>query len=344
MSRFLVRAARVLALSLAAVGAAAQARVLTLSRQAETSAIVRDAVTGGVTPGTLSGAPGRLLVEVGAIAGDPVHDLLYVGVQPDPADSAAGDPVALAVVAYGEFGVPSGSVVADAGWYFAALAFDDGSSSLVGAVADRTGLASPRLFSIATHGGTALDAPVYVDVAAGCCRLASGIATWKADSHDLLTIGRRDGDSEDQLLRFGFDGGSGLPDAYPIAGDRVVALAADPLDGQVYALLRSALDFTYLARITWSTPGTPVTLSAIGSTPSACCYVGSGPAAIDGEGSARALYAFTRDASAPAAMQLGAFAFASGAQAIANPASEGYGLWADAIAFSDRIFADGFDG
>lgn len=344
MSCRLLGAACALALSCVVAGTPVHARVLTLSRQTDTTAIVRDAVTGAATTATLVSAQDRLLVDVGAMAADPQHDLLYVGVQPDPAGSAAADPVALAVVPYGDFAAPGGAVSADAGEYFAALAFDSGASRLVGVVVERSGPPTPRLFTIATHGGTVIDAPVHVDVAAGCCRFASGIAAWKADSQDLLMVGRRDGDTEDQLLRFGYAGGSGMPDAYPIAGDHVVALAADPLDGQVYALLRSVLDFTYLARITWSTPGTPVTLSAIGSTPSTCCHVGSGPAAIDGDGSDRALYAFTRDAESPASMQLAAFAFTTGADATVNVAVDGYGLWTDAIAFTDRIFADGFDG
>ena len=156
-------------------------------------------------------------------------------------------------------------------------------------------------------------------------------------------VGRRSGDSGDQLLRFAFAGGTS-PEAWPIPGDRIVALAFDTQSGSVYALARSALDVTYLARVTWTTPGTPVTLTAVGSAPASCCYVAAGPAAIDGAGSARALYALTRNAQAPAAMSLSAFNLASGAQTTANASMRGYGLWFDAAASFDRIFADGFDG
>jgi hypothetical protein len=179
--------------------------------------------------------------------------------------------------------------------------------------------------------------------APGCCRLTRGVAAWRATTRELFAIGRNTGDAEDQLLRFDVGTGSALPDDYPIADDRVVALAVDAEDGSLYALARSTLDFTYLARITYTAPGTPVTLSAIGSAPAACCYVAAGPATIDGAGSARALYALTRDATAPADMQLSRFDFSSGNPVVVNTTIEGYGLWTDAAASLDRIFANGFD-
>jgi hypothetical protein len=42
-------------------------------------------------------------------------------------------------------------------------------------------------------------------------------------------------------------------------------------------------------------------------------------------------------------MQLSRFDFSSGKPVIVNAAIEGYGLWTDAAASLDRIFADGFD-
>jgi hypothetical protein len=318
------------------------ARVLTLTRQTDTTAIVQDATNGDAAANALASPQDRLFVE-GGLAADVGRDLVYVASLPDPAGSAAGNPHVLLVGAYGSAPIPSGSMTAPPGLYFAALAFDAPSSSVIGLISDPGGTLSTQVFTVATNGGTAFGIPAYMAAAPGCCRLARGVAAWRATTRELFAVGRNTGDAEDQLLRFDVGTGSALPDEYPIADDRVVALAVDAEDGSLYALARSTLDFTYLARITYTAPGTPVTLSAIGSAPATCCYVAAGPATIDGAGSARALYALTRDATAPTAMQLSRFDFSSGNPVIVNTAIEGYGLWTDAAASLDRIFADGFD-
>jgi hypothetical protein len=322
--------------------APAAARVLTLTKRSDTTAIVQDATDGDAAANALVSPQDRLFVE-GGLAADVAHDLVYVARLPDPAGGAAGTPHGLLVGAYGSTPIPSGSMTAPVGFYFSALAFDAPSSSVVGIVSDPTGATSSKVFAVPTNGGTAFGVPGYMATAPGCCSLTRGVAAWRTSTRELFAVGRNAGDSEDQLLRFDIGTGSALPDAYPIAGDRVVALAVDALDGSLYALARSTLDFTYLPRITYTTPGTPVTLSAIGSAPATCCYVAAGPAAIDGAGSARALYALTLDAATPADMQLSRFDFASGNPVIVNAAIEGYGLWTDAAASLDRIFADGFD-
>jgi hypothetical protein len=319
----------------------ADARVLTLTKQTDTTAIVQDAADGDAAANALVSPQDRLFVE-GGLAADVDHDLVYVASLPDPAGGAAGTPHVLLVGAYGSAPVPSGSMTAPAGLYFSALVFDPASSSVLGLLSDPGEALPTQAFAVATNAGTLFGTPIYAATAAGCCRLTRGVAAWRAATGELFAVGRRAGDSEDQLLRFDF-AGSALPDAYPVADDRIVALAVDAADGSLYALARSALDFTYLTRITYTTPGTPVTLSAIGSAPATCCYVAAGPAAIDGAGSARALYALTRDATAPTAMQLSRFDFSSGNPVIVNAAIEGYGLWTDAAASLDRIFADGFD-
>jgi len=323
--------------------APAAARVLTLTKQSDATAIVQDATDGDTAANSLVSPQDRLFIEGGALAADVAHDLIYAASLPDPAGAAAGTAHVLLVGAYGSSPIPSGSMAAPAGLYFSALAFDAPSSSVVGIVSDRTGATSSQVFAVPTNGGTAFGVPGYMAAAPGCCSLTRGVAAWRTSTRELFAVGRNAGDSEDQLLRFDIGTGSALPDAYPIAGDRVVALAVDALDGSLYALARSTLDFTYLTRITYTTPGTPVTLSAIGSAPATCCYVAAGPAAIDGAGSARALYALTLDAATPADMQLSRFDFASGNPVIVNAAIEGYGLWTDAAASLDRIFADGFD-
>lgn len=323
--------------------APATARVLTLTKQGDTAAIVQDAITGESVANAVSSPQDRLFVEGNALAADVAHDLVYVATLPDPAGAAAGSAHPLLAGAYGSALVPSGSMQAPAGLYFAVLAFDAPSSSVVGLVSDPTGATAMQVFALPTNGGTAFGVPGYMAAAPDCCSLVRGVAAWRASTRELFAVGRRTGDSEDQLLRFDVGTGSALPDAYPIADDRVVALAVDALDGSLYALARSVLDFTYLVRITYTTAGMPVTLSAIGSAPAACCYVASGPAAIDGIDAARALYALTRDAQAPAAMQLSRFDFASGNPTVVNAAIEGYGLWTDMDAALDRIFADGFE-
>jgi hypothetical protein len=317
------------------------ARVLTLTKQGDTTAIIQDASNGDTAANALASPQDRLFVET--LAADADHDLVYAAILPDPAGASAGSPHALLVGAYGHAPVPAGSMTAPAGLYFSALAFDPPTSSVVGLVSDPTGVGSSQVFAVPTNDGTAFGVPAYMASAPGCCSITRGVAAWRTSTRELFAVGRRTGDSEDQLLRFDVGTGTALPDAYPIADDRVVALAVDAQDGTLYALARSILDFTYLTRITYSTPGTPVTLSAIGSAPATCCYVAAGPATIDGAGSARALYALTRDAATPAGMQLSRFDFTSGNPQVVNASMEGYGLWTDAAASLDRIFADGFD-
>jgi hypothetical protein len=319
------------------------ARVLTLSHQTDTSAIVRDAVAGDSTVGALASPQGRLLVGVGLLAADAAHDLVYVAVNADPAGPAAGTPATLLVDAYGSVPVPLGSLSAPSGRYFSALVFDAPTSRLIGVVSDPTNVAAAKTFVATTSNGSLFGVPAYVDTTAGCCRLASGIAAWRASTQELFMVGRRSADTADQLLRFNLAAASPGPDAYPIAGDSVVALAVDSLSGNLYAIARSVLNVTHLAQVTYSTPGTPANLSAIGSTPAQCCYVATGPATIDGTGAARALYALTRDATAPATMRLSSFNLASGNAVVVNGAMDGYGLWSDPAAQFDRIFANGFD-
>jgi hypothetical protein len=321
----------------------ADARVLTLAHQTDTTAIVRDASDGNTAANALTSPLGKLYVEVGALAADADHDLVYAALFPDPTAAPPATPSSVIVGAYGSAPIPSGTLAAPAGYVFSALAFDAPGSRLVGIISDKTGASAAQLFTAGTSGGTAIGAPTFVSTAAGCCVFNAGVSAWRASTQDLFAIGRRVGDSEDQLLRFGVAGGSAMPDAYPIAGDHVVALAVDAQNGNLYALVRSALDFTYLARITWSTPGTPATLSAIGSAPAQCCYVATGPATIDGAGAARALYAFTRAADASTPLRLSRFDFVSGNPVVVNAASDGFGLWTDASASLDRIFANGFD-
>lgn len=342
MLRFpLARAAAGLALMFA-LTAPVGARVLTLSAQSDTQAIVRDASDGNVATSTLTSPQGRLLIEPGALAADADNDLVYVGVNQDPAGLGAGLPATVRVGQYGNVAPPMGMLDAPDGRYFAALAFDAPASTLIGVLADTATVtpASAQIVSVTTNGGSAFGTPVLLDTQPDCCRFVSGIAAWRASTRDLLMVGRRMGDTEDQLLRFHVDSAATLA-AYPITDDHIVALAVDAQTGDVYALARSTLDFTYLARVTWSTDGTPATLSAIGSAPAACCYVAAGPAAIDG--ATRALFALTRNASAPGPMQLSRFDFASGNPLVVNDAIDGYGLWSDPAALLDRIFADGFD-
>lgn len=323
----------------------AGARVLTLSAQGDSAAMVRDAGGGSAATNVLASPQGRLLVGSGLLAADAGHDLLYVGVNADPIGPAAGTPGTVLVSAYGATPVPSGALNAPAGRYFTALAFDASTSRLVGVVSDATALttAVAQVFTATTSNGTAIGLPNFLDTNAGCCRFSAGIAAWRASTHELFMVGRRNGDSTDQLLRFDFSASSPGPDAYPITDERVAALAIDSADGSLYAIARSVLDVSHLARVTYSTPGTPATLSAIGSAPADCCYVASGPATIDGVGSARALFALTRNATTPGAMRLSSFNLASGAPLVVNAAMDGYGLWTDPAASLDRIFANGFE-
>ena len=78
--------------SAALVASTSTARVLTLSRQDDATAIVRDAASGDVTSGTLANPPDRLLVSLGALAADDANDLAYVGVVPDPSGATPDAP------------------------------------------------------------------------------------------------------------------------------------------------------------------------------------------------------------------------------------------------------------
>jgi hypothetical protein len=153
----------------------------------------------------------------------------------------------------------------------------------------------------------------------------------------------KDKPSQFTTLRFDLAGGIALPDAYPIAGESLAALAVDPRDESLYGVARTTMGVTHLVRITYGVPGNAATLSAIGSTPTACCYVAVGAATVDLDSGGRALFVLTRDAASPAAMQLTRLDLASGSNTVANAAVEGYALWADAAATLDRIFADDFE-
>lgn len=328
---------------LASAMGCAQAGVLTLSRATDTRAIVRDAVSGGATLNALDSPQDRLLIGSGTVAADAAHDLLYVAANPDPAGATPPATASLIVGSYSAATAPALSLAAPAGYYFAAVVFDAPRSSLIGALADPTGALATQVFTAETVNGAGLGPLKINDTASGCCRLASGIAAWRSGVQELFLVGRRAGDTEDQLLRFDLAGGIALPDAYPIAGESVVALAVDPLDDSLYGVARTAMGVTHLVRITYGTAGNAATLSAIGSTPAACCYVALGAATVDVDNSGRALFALTRAADAPAAMQLTRFDLVSGANTVVNTAVEGYALWTDAAATLDRIFADDFE-
>lgn len=332
-------AGAVLALSIGS----AQASVLTLSRSTDTQAIVRNAVNGGATLNSLDSPQDRLLIGSGTVAADPAHDLVYVAANPDPAGASPPATGSLIIGSYSAAPAPALSLAAPAGYYFAAVVFDAPRSRLVGALADRTGAQVTQLFTADTANGAALGPINVVDSASGCCRLASGVAAWRESTQELFLVGRRTGDTEDQLLRFDLASRVALPDAYPIAGESVAALSVNIHDYSLYGVARTAMNVTHLVRITYATPGNAATLSAIGSTPAACCYVALGAATIDTDDSGRALFALTQDAQTPTTMQLTRFDLSSGDNVVVNADVEGYALWTDSAASLDRIFADGFE-
>lgn len=327
------------------VAAPAPARVLTLSYQTDTTAIVRDAAAGDTTTTALTSPQGRLLVGTGLVAADAARDLVYAAANADPLGPAAGAPATVLFFGYGSSPLPSGSLVAPTGRYFAALAFNPSSARLVGIVTDASDPATvvPQVFTVSTSNGTAIGLPTYTDADAGCCRFSAGIAAWRASSQDLFMVGRRNGDTQDQLLRFNLGGGAPGPTAYPIVGDSVIALAIDSQNGNLYGLAHSVAAFTRLVQITYSTPGSAATLSPIGSAPSECCYVAAGPATVDGTGAARSLFVLDRDAATIGPMRLSSFNLGSGTRQVVRAGSNGYGLWSDPAATFDRIFANGFD-
>jgi hypothetical protein len=283
------------------------------------------------------------LIGSGTVAADAVHDLVYVAANPDPAGAAPPTTGKLIVGSYSAAAAPALSLAAPAGYYFAAVVFDAPHSRLVGALADPTGALATQVFTAYTANGAALGPLNTIVSASGCCRIASGISAWRDGTQELFLVGRRTGDTEDQLLRFDLAGGIALPDAYPIAGESLAALAVDPRDESLYGVARTTMGVTHLVRITYGVPGNAATLSAIGSTPAACCYVAVGAATVDSDSGGRALFVLTRDAASPAAMQLTRLDLASGTNTVANAAVEGYALWADAAATLDRIFADDFE-
>ncbi|MEO7324471.1 MAG: hypothetical protein ABIW82_06555 [Dokdonella sp.] len=327
------------------VAASAPARVLTLSYQTDTTAVVRDAAAGDSTVTALTSPQGRLLVGTGLIAADAAHDLVYVVANTDPLGPGAGAPAAVLFFRYGSSPLPSGSLVAPSGRYFTALAFDPTAARIVGVVTDASDPATvvPQVFTVSTSNGTSIGLPTYVNANAGCCRFSAGIAAWRASSQELFMVGRRNGDTQDQLLRFNLGGGAPGPDAYPITGDSLIALAIDSQNGNLYGLAHGVVAFTRLVQITYSAPGSAATLSSIGSAPSECCYVAGGPATIDGSGAARALFVLDRDAATIGPMRLSSFNLASGTRQVVRAASNGYGLWTDPAATFDRIFANGFE-
>ncbi len=333
--------AAILAVSGLLAAGLARAEILTLSPQGETASVVRSADSGSGTGSGISVAQNRLLIQAGALAADPAHDLVYAALWADPLN--AGPPIAVSQIVAGRYGshpAPAGSVEAPSGMRFQALAFDAPSASLVGLVSS---LNAAQAFSVSTSAGTAFGTPTFLPLVVGCCRFVSGVSAWRAATSELFVLGWRDTDSAVQLLRIALTPGSATLSAYPLGGDRVSAMAVDAVDGQLYALARSTLGATYLAAVGYSAPDAPVTLTAIGSTPASCCYSALGPAVIDGNVGARAMYVLTRDAQTPVDMQLMRLPLASGEAQIVNANIRGFGLWADAAVTFDVIFADGFD-
>jgi len=176
---------------------------------------------------------------------------------------------------------------------------------------------------------------VTATTASDCCTLRAGVVAYQPGSGTLFAIGRRSGDSTDQLLAFAV-GGGGLQQAYDLGGERVVQLVAD--GGELYGLSTAAgSDALRVGRFSFAPT---VAFVPYNSGASGCCFALAGPAAIDHATGVFA--ALTRADSAGAPFLIRTFA-ASGAPLTGN-AVAALGLFEDDVRLLDRIFADSFEG
>jgi len=210
------------------------------------------------------------------------------------------------------------------------LAFDAPNHRLVGLGVGDDGSVDVLTIDTATGNVT-----VTGTAAAGCCTLRAGVVAYQATSGLLFALGRRSGDSNDQLLAFAVASG-GLQQAYDLGTERVVQLVADGTE--LYGLSNAiGSDVQRIGHFTFA-PTFAFTPYSGGA--SACCFALAGSAAIDHANSV--LVALTRADSAAATFQPRAFA-ASGTPTVGS-ALTAFGLFEDDVRLLDRIFADGFDG
>lgn len=309
-----------LGIVLAAGAAPASAAVLALAPVANANDLhIIDVATSNAT---LLEASSCCAVQAGAVAADTVdHRVLFL------ANDSSG--AQLYRFGYG-VGATLTSVPISPGVRVTHLAYDAAHARLVGFAAVGGGGVDVVTLDPGSGTVTVTGAP------ANCCVLRAGVVAYFGGAGVLYGVGRRSGDTTDQLLAFSVDDGA-LQDAYDLGDEIVSQLVAD--GASLYAL--SYAQSTGLLRPALLTFAPAFALTPIGGGTSDCCFVLAGPAAIDH--AAGALVASTRPLGATGAnFAIRAFSLSDGSVSTGN-AVPAIGLFEDGAVLFDRIYADSFE-
>lgn len=210
------------------------------------------------------------------------------------------------------------------------LAFDAPNHRLVG-----LGVGDDGTVDVLTIDPGTGNVTVTATTAATCCTLRAGVVAYQASSGLLFALGRRSGDTTDQLLAFAVAGG-GLQQAYDLGGETVVQLVVDGTE--LYGLSNAAGSDTQ--RVGHFVFASTFAFAPYGGGASPCCFALAGPATIDHANNV--LVSLGRADSVGELFRTRAFA-ASGTPSVGN-ALNAFGLFEDDVVLLDRLFSDGFEG
>lgn len=308
------------AAAIAITGVPATAAVLALAPTATGDALhVVDVQT---LNATLQEAASCCAVQVGSVTADTANQRVFF-----VANSAAG--ADLYAFSYGA-SMAITSVPISAGMRISQLSYDRFRSRLVAVITDAAGG-----IALATVDPATGNVVVIADLGPNCCTLREGVAAYLPRFNKLYAVGRRSGDSEDQLLAFDLSTGT-LAQNTALGALQVAQLVAD--GNTLYALSYDpAVDSLALDLV--STDPT-LGITPIGSAVNKCCFALAGPATIDHANNT--LVALVRPTAGSTQFAIMTFSLNSGAFTQGNSVPA-MGLFEDTATLSDRIFYDGFE-
>ncbi len=315
---------RALLFTLLALGAGAvRAEVFAIGHDEGKVALIASDVATQAT--TTASAPGCCFIQSGTLTADPRVDRAWFVLESGPAQTL------MRFVYSGAGGTLAETL--SGGYRVTHLEFDPSRARLLAlGLDDATGDA--QLAAVDPLSGAIT---VLGSAGADCCVLRAGVSALDATRTEVLAVGRRDGDTQDHLLRFSTTTGV-LAGAHALdPGIAVGDLVVHPTSGVVYALIHTiADDSSRLARIDLAPT---FALTPIGAPTLACCFVLAGSAAID---RARNAYlALTRE-EASSDYVVRSFDLATGVATI-GPALPANGLVEDFGVVLDPLFSDGYE-
>jgi len=297
----------------------AQAGVLALAPTSKGNLHVVDTASGN---STVLEAVACCAVQSGTVAADTTnHRVFFVANRSDGAD--------LYAFAYGAS--PSlTSHPLSGGQRVTHLAYDTLHARLVGLAVTDAG--AVEVITVGTGTGTVV---VTGTLGASCCTVRAGVAAYAAGQSIFYAVGRRTGDTNDQLLAIAVDTGT-LANAYDLGGERIGQLVTDA--ATLYALSYNTT--SALMRPGRFTFAPAFAFAPIGAGTSDCCFVLAGSAAIDH--ATNRLTALTRASATSGPFAVRSFSLSSGAVTVGKSLTA-MGLFEDSASLFDRIFADSFE-